>query len=222
MSLILKNLLLQKVNDTCHHLSCKSLADRGCRRLMFRKSFEGQAFQRHVFKEIYLTMGIEPYSDCKNRCLMENSCVSVNIGPPDKNGLRVCQLSDSDHTQHPDDLKPQEGYLYWASKVRKKWILPGDVYLFIFLDKNVTKNKSVHVEYVLQQALSSKYDLRQWVYQQEILCLMCKVGFMGERCEQGKKRTLCFGILVYSEFFWSSLLVYVQGKKSINSHNQFY
>ena len=168
MSLVLKNLLLQKVNDTCHHLSRKSLADRGCRRLMFLKSFEGQAFQRHVFKEIYLTMGIEPYSDCKNRCLMENSCVSVNIGPPDKNGLRVCQLSDSDHTQHPDDLKPQEGYLYWASKVRKKWILPDDVYLFIFLDKNVTKNKSVHVEYVLQQALSSKYDLRQWVYQQEI------------------------------------------------------
>ena len=168
MSLVLKNLLLQKVNDTCHHLSCKSLADHGCRSLMFLKSFEGQAFQRHVFKEIYLTMGIEPYSDCKNRCLMENSCVSVNIGPPDKNGLRVCQLSDSDHIQHPDDLKPQEGYLYWASKVRKKWILPDDVYLFIFLDKNVTKNKSVHVEYVLQQALSSKYDLRQWVYQQEI------------------------------------------------------
>ena len=51
---------------------------------------------------------------------MENSCVSVNIGPPDKNGLRVCQLSDSDHIQHPDDLKPQEGYLYWASKVREK------------------------------------------------------------------------------------------------------
>ena len=36
---------------------------------------------------------------------------------------------------------------------------------------------------------------------------MCKVGFMGERCEQGKKRTLCFDISVYSEFFWSSLLV---------------
>ena len=48
---------------------------------------------------------------------------------------------------------------------------------------------------------------------------MCKVGFMGERCEQGKKRTLCFGILVYSEFFWSSLLVYVQGKK-INKFTQ--
>ena len=133
MSLILKNLLLPKVNDICHHLSCKSLADHSCRSLMFLKSFGGHALQRHVFKEIYLTMGIEPYRDCKNRCLMENYCVSVNIGPPDKNGLRVCQLSDSDHTQHPDDLIPREGYLYWASKVRKKWILTDDVYLFIYL-----------------------------------------------------------------------------------------
>ena len=101
-----KEIPVKKVSDAFHHLFCKS--------------FGGHALQRHVFKEIYLTMGIKPYSDCKNRCLMENSCVSVNIGPPDKNGLRVCQLSDSDHTQHPDDLKPQEGYLYWASKVREK------------------------------------------------------------------------------------------------------
>ena len=43
--------------------------------------------------------------------------VSVNVGPPSKNGFRVRQLSDSDHIQHPADLKPQEGYQYWASKV---------------------------------------------------------------------------------------------------------
>ena len=29
---------------------------------------------------------------------------------------------------------------------------------------------------------------------QRYICLMCKAGFMGERCEQGKKRTLFFGI----------------------------
>ena len=50
---------------------------------------------------------------------MEDTCVSVNVGPPSKNGLRVCQLSDSDHIQHPNDLKPQEGYQYWSTKV---WI----------------------------------------------------------------------------------------------------
>ena len=159
MPSILKKFLFENVSDTCNHLFCKSLADHGCRSLMFLKSFGGHALQRHVFKEIYLTMGIKPYSDCKNRCLMENSCVSVNIGPPDKNGLRVCQLSDSDHTQHPDDLNPREGYLYWASKVREKWILPDDVYLPIFDTKNIPENKSVLLECVLQQALSSKYDL---------------------------------------------------------------
>ena len=111
---------------------------------MFLKSFEGQAFQRHVFKEIYLTMGIEPYSDCKNRCLMENSCVSVNIGPPDKNGLRVCQLSDSDHTQHPGDLKPQEGYLYWASKCGKNGFYPMMfIYLFFLIKMLLKINLSI-------------------------------------------------------------------------------
>ena len=85
---------------------------------MFEKSVGGRALQQHVFKQIYLTMVIEPDSDCKNKCLMENICVSVNVGPPDKNGLRVYQLSDSDHIQHPDDLKSQEGYQYWATKVR--------------------------------------------------------------------------------------------------------
>ena len=72
---------------------------------MFEKPIGGYALQQHVFKHIYLSMGIKPYSDCKNRCLMEDTCVSVNVGPPSKNGLRVCQLSDSDHIQHPNDLK---------------------------------------------------------------------------------------------------------------------
>ena len=133
MPSILKKFLFKNVSDTCNHLFCKSLADHGCRSLMFLKSFGGHALQRHVFKEIYLTMGIKPYSDCKNRCLMENSCVSVNIGPPDKNGPRVCQLSDSDHTQHPDDLKPQEGYLYWASKVQEKNGFYPMMFIYLFL-----------------------------------------------------------------------------------------
>ena len=72
---------------------------------MFEKPVGGYALQQHVFKHIHLSMGIKPYSDCKNRCLMEDTCVSVNVGPPSKNGLRVCQLSDSDHIQHPITLR---------------------------------------------------------------------------------------------------------------------
>ena len=108
----------KNVQHACHHISNQSVAGILCRSLMFEKPVGEHALQQHVFKQIYLTTGIEPYSDCKNRCLMENICVSMNVGPPSKNGLRVCQLSDSDHIQHPDDLKPREGYQYWATKVR--------------------------------------------------------------------------------------------------------
>ena len=109
----------RKVQHACHHISNHfSVAGVHCRSLMFEKPVGGRALQQHVFKQIYLSTGIKPYSDCKNRCLMENTCVSVNVGPLSKNGLRVCQLSDSDHIQHPADLKLQEGYQYWATKVR--------------------------------------------------------------------------------------------------------
>ena len=108
----------KKVQHACHHISNQLVAGVHSRSLMFETPTEGYALQQHILKQIYLSMGIKPYSDCKNRCLMENTCVSVNVGPPSKNGLRVCQLSDFDHIQHPDDLKPRERYQFWATKVQ--------------------------------------------------------------------------------------------------------
>ena len=90
----------------------------GCRSLSFRKPpVDGSALQGHVIKNIYLNMGIELSGDCRILCSMENTCVSINIGPPEQNGVRLCQLSDSDHKRHPEDLKLREGFLYWATKV---------------------------------------------------------------------------------------------------------
>ena len=94
------------------------LADFGCRGLRFVRPVDGFALQHHVIKEIYLLMGIELNGDCRHMCLMESTCVSVNIGSPDKGGFRLCQLSDSDHIKHPEDLKPRKGFLYWATEVR--------------------------------------------------------------------------------------------------------
>jgi len=37
--------------------------------------------------------------------------VSVNIGPP-VNDKVVCELSDLDHIQQPQDLKPRQGWTY--------------------------------------------------------------------------------------------------------------
>lgn len=37
----------------------------------------------------------------------------INVGP------MVCELNEHDHIQHPLDLKPQEGFTYHSTKVRK-------------------------------------------------------------------------------------------------------
>ncbi|XP_078352336.1 putative skeletal organic matrix protein 5 [Oculina patagonica] len=46
---------------------------------------------------------------------MESRCVSINIGPP-INDRVVCELSDSDHSLHPEDLKPRAGFTYTGTE----------------------------------------------------------------------------------------------------------
>ena len=43
-------------------------------------------------------------------------CV-IQLGPPIKDQV-LCQLSDSDHIQHPEDLVTREGFVYQNSEVR--------------------------------------------------------------------------------------------------------
>ncbi|PFX13090.1 ALK tyrosine kinase receptor [Stylophora pistillata] len=43
---------------------------------------------------------------------MEDKCKSINMGPSGEKDQFLCQLSDSDHLQHPKDLKPIAGFMY--------------------------------------------------------------------------------------------------------------
>ncbi|XP_066022654.1 uncharacterized protein [Pocillopora verrucosa] len=89
----------------------------GSRSLRFKRSEGERAPQRYVFKEIYLPMGEELMThDCRYECLMESNCLSVNIGPPNKTGFRLCQLSTFDHTQHREDKEIRKGFILWASE----------------------------------------------------------------------------------------------------------
>ena len=72
---------------------------------------DGYALVNHILKNISLPVGVHTYSNCKNRCIMEDRCKSINMGPEDKDKV-LCQISDSDHVQHPNDLKPTEGFTY--------------------------------------------------------------------------------------------------------------
>ena len=79
----------------------------------------GYALVNHILKNISLPVGVHTYSNCKNRCMMEDRCKSINMGPEDKDRV-LCQISDSDHVQHPNDLKPTEGFTYRGMEVSTK------------------------------------------------------------------------------------------------------
>ena len=71
----------------------------------------------HVLKNISLPIGMHMNSHCRNWCTMEDRCTSINMGPEKKDKV-LCQLSDSDHVQHPDDLKSAVGFMYRKMEVK--------------------------------------------------------------------------------------------------------
>ena len=83
------------------------------------KKKDGYALVNHILKNISLPVGMHMQSNCKNRCMMEDRCKSINMGPEDKDKV-LCQISDSDHVQHSSDLKPTEGFRYRGMEVRTR------------------------------------------------------------------------------------------------------
>ena len=83
-----------------------------CRTLEFAPPLDGNALINHVFKTIYL----DKQDACRVACYLNNDCWSYNFGRH-PSGLSVCQLSDSDHMQHPGDLKKSSGFIYRGTKV---------------------------------------------------------------------------------------------------------
>nr|XP_058946188.1 venom prothrombin activator pseutarin-C non-catalytic subunit-like [Pocillopora verrucosa] len=84
-----------------------------CRSLKFTPSIDGRALVGHVIKNITLHVGMR--HSCRGKCVIDNSCASFNIGPS-INDQVLCQLSDSDHVRHPEDLKPRDGFTYTGTE----------------------------------------------------------------------------------------------------------
>ena len=68
--------------------------------------------QGHTF----LNLSIGASKSCETECLYRRECVAINIGPA-INDMRVCELCNSDHIQHPNDLKRREGWTYKGTQV---------------------------------------------------------------------------------------------------------
>ena len=108
-----------------------------CRTLHFTKPMNGYTLAGHTIRKLK----VEAESSCKLSCYFEANCVSFNTGPL-QDGKHVCELSDSDHHIHPQDLISREGYVYWPTKQvtsnklcgRHCSVVPSYVRSFIYSD----------------------------------------------------------------------------------------
>ena len=82
---------------------------------------------------------------------MESKCVSINTGPP-INGKMVCELSNSDHRRHSEDLKAKEGFMYRATQVRKANL----VFCFFFLTTTTTTTTATATTTIIIAATTTK------------------------------------------------------------------
>ena len=87
------------------------------RRVKFTSELEGRALHGHVIKNLTLPQDVR--NPCRSQCVMDSRCVSINIGLPINNKV-ICELSDSDLSLHPADLKARQGFTFIGTEVRNK------------------------------------------------------------------------------------------------------
>lgn len=83
-----------------------------CRQLHFLYSVSDKALVGHVTRSVK----VKNADQCEIRCYQELACLSYNLGPYKDNG-HACELSNSDHLRHPDDLVPIPGFIYRGTEV---------------------------------------------------------------------------------------------------------
>ena len=84
-----------------------------CRILEFVQPEEDNYLENHVIKSFM----VDNKDQCKVRCYAENFCSSFNLGISETRGKLKCELSDSDHFQHPEHLICKKGFSYHPTMV---------------------------------------------------------------------------------------------------------
>ena len=97
-----------------------------CRKLEFTSSlaFHGKRLINHIIRTVESLV----QDSCSTLCYMEPNCVSYNevvvSSPP---SITKCELNNSTHNEHPQDLKPWPNYSYGGTMVSaflSKWRFP--------------------------------------------------------------------------------------------------
>ena len=90
------------------------------RRITFLTPVRGFYLEGHVISNHSEELNL----DCQDQCALARECVSYNIGPKINNKM-ACELSNSDHLQHPEDLKPRKDWIYRGTQVGRSMAQPN-------------------------------------------------------------------------------------------------
>ncbi|EDO36833.1 predicted protein [Nematostella vectensis] len=77
---------------------------RGCKIVPWFPELNGTWLQNHIIQNLTTPTS----NQCQVKCFANDSCRSYNFCQE----LELCQLSNSDHVEHPDDKVPRKGFVY--------------------------------------------------------------------------------------------------------------
>ena len=120
-----------------------------CRILEFKSAMKGYNLQGHIFKSVE----VQNETDCDVKCYLESDCISFNVVTSPTDGKITCELSNSDHETHPEDLRRQFGAVYQPIKVKG---ITVELFSIDMITTSTNARKSRDLESLLRKTTNSR------------------------------------------------------------------
>ena len=120
-----------------------------CRILEFKSAMKGYNLQGHIFKSVE----VKSETDCDVKCYLESDCISFNVVTSPTDGTITCELSNSDHETHPEDLRRQFGAVYQPIKVKG---ITVELFSIDMITTSTNARKSRDLESLLRKTTNSR------------------------------------------------------------------
>ena len=120
-----------------------------CRVLEFKSAMKGYNLQGHIFKSVE----VQNETDCDVKCYLESDCISFNVVTSPTDGKITCELSNSDHETHPEDLRRQFGAVYQPIKVKG---ITEELFTIDMITTSTNARKSRDLESLLRKTINSR------------------------------------------------------------------
>ena len=120
-----------------------------CRILEFKPAMKGYNLHGHIFKSVE----VQNETDCDVKCYLESDCISFNVVTSPTDGKITCELSNSDHETHPEDLRRQFGAVYQPIKVKG---ITVELFSIDMITTSTNARKSRDLESLLRKTTNSR------------------------------------------------------------------